>query len=360
MSRRRRINNSLPQNLYCSKKGLRYYYRYRNSETGKETGMGTDKQAAIKAAHELNARLHPAPVDLVARVIGGIHRVDGWLDRYLEIYGKRIIKGKPISPGSIKNMKSLCKHIRHGLGTLDVSKVTTQHVATLLDNFEHMPTTAILLRSALKDIFNEAIRQGVIENNPVLPTRSPSAVVKRTRLTLDHFNTILEAACCLQPSISNAMLLAITTGQRLDDIAHMRFRDIHDGYLHVKQRKTGSMVRLSLQLRLDALGISVGDVVSRCRDIVVSPYLLHHVRNHLTVKKGDPISRGRISRGFQTAREQTSLQWDHPPTFHEIRSLSGRLYKDQGVDAQALLGHKDSKTTSKYLDGRGIEWISVG
>jgi transposase-like protein len=103
-----------------------------------------------------------------------------------------------------------------------------------------------------------------------------------------------------------------------------------------------------------------GEVVSRCRDIVVSPYLLHHIRNHLTVKKGDPISRGRISHGFQTARERTTLQWDHPPTFHEIRSLSGRLYKDQWVDAQALPGHKDSKTTSKYLDGCGIEWISVG
>jgi hypothetical protein len=37
----------------------------------------------------------------------------------------------------------------------------------------------------------------------------------------------------------------------------------------------------------DALGISVGDVVSRCRDIVTSPYLLYHLRNHLTVKKND-------------------------------------------------------------------------
>jgi len=137
-----------------------------------------------------------------------------------------------------------------------------------------------------------------------MPANSP--------VTLDHFNTILEAASSLQPLVSNAMLLAITTGQRLDDIAHMRFRDVYDGYLHVQQRKTGSMVRLSLQLRLDALGITVGDVVSRCRDIVVSPCLLHHVRNHLTVKKGDPISRGRISRGFQTARERTSLQMGSP------------------------------------------------
>jgi len=48
------------------------------------------------------------------------------------------------------------------------------------------------------------------------------------------------------------------------------------------------------------------------------------------------------------------------PTFHEIRSLSGRLYADQGINAQALLGHKDTKTTSLYLDSRGTEWISVG
>jgi integrase len=93
---------------------------------------------------------------------------------------------------------------------------------------------------------------------------------------------------------------------------------------------------------------------------VVSPYLLHHVRNHLKVKKGGPITGKTISQGFQQARELTSLRWDHPPTFREIRSLSGRLYKDQEMDAQALLGHKDARTTSVYLDSRGTEWISCG
>lgn len=48
-----------------------------------------------------------------------------------------------------------------------------------------------------------------------------------------------------------------------------------------------------------------------------------------------------------------------PPSFHEIRSLSARLYGKQGLDAQALLGHSDPATTRKYLDSKGMEWIEV-
>lgn len=48
-----------------------------------------------------------------------------------------------------------------------------------------------------------------------------------------------------------------------------------------------------------------------------------------------------------------------PPAFHEIRSLSARLYSEQGTDAQALLGHKSPDMTAIYRDVRGAEWIEV-
>lgn len=48
-----------------------------------------------------------------------------------------------------------------------------------------------------------------------------------------------------------------------------------------------------------------------------------------------------------------------PPTFHETRSLSMRLYAEQGVNVQALSGHKDPAMTAIYTDSRGSEWLRV-
>lgn len=53
-----------------------------------------------------------------------------------------------------------------------------------------------------------------------------------------------------------------------------------------------------------------------------------------------------------------------PPGFHELRSLSARLYGKQAGDsfAQHLLGYKSGIMTAKYRDDRGREWnrIEVG
>ncbi|EFC0481016.1 tyrosine-type recombinase/integrase, partial [Escherichia coli] len=49
------------------------------------------------------------------------------------------------------------------------------------------------------------------------------------------------------------------------------------------------------------------------------------------------------------------------PTFHELRSLSARLYEKQISDkfAQHLLGHKSDTMASQYRDDRGREWDKI-
>ncbi len=68
-----------------------------------------------------------------------------------------------------------------------------------------------------------------------------------------------------------------------------------------------------------------------------------------------------LTMNFSKARDQVEIDWGDgtPATFHEQRSLSERLYNEQGVDTRKLLGHKTQQQTDKYHDDRGKEWQKV-
>lgn len=150
------------------------------------------------------------------------------------------------------------------------------------------------------------------------------------------------------------------------DLAKLQFKnDVHEGNLWVHQIKgrNPSRVCIPLELRLNLLGLSVADVVRRCREnVVLSPYLIHHVSHGVNFKPGDPVFHGTIAKAFAKARDVSGLKWPgkNPPSFHELRPLAERLYKDQGgIDTRVLLGHKHERTTALYHDARGAEWMVV-
>ena len=62
------------------------------------------------------------------------------------------------------------------------------------------------------------------------------------------------------------------------------------------------------------------------------------------------------------AVQALGLDWGDktPPTLHELRSLSKRLYKAQGgVNTVDLLGHKTEAMSNLYADARGVEYKLV-
>jgi integrase len=157
------------------------------------------------------------------------------------------------------------------------------------------------------------------------------------------------------------------TGQRREDIARMMFSDVKDGFLFVEQMKSKGKVRLRIPVavRLDAVGLSLDDVVKRCRDAAVSKWLLHYTSPRGARKAGHEVEVQQMTRQFARARDATEgLVWEagkSPASFHEIRSLAARLYSDQYSPefAQAILGHKSASMTALYRDVRGAEWVEV-
>lgn len=350
-------NRALPPNLYVNTAG---YYSYRDPEKKTQKGLGRDRAKAIQAARAANAAVAARePSSLVDWVLGRTdYTLAGWLPVYRELWEA---KTEP-SESTLKGTKHmLSKLAASDLAPMRMRNIETLHVASFLDSFGKASGAGMArnMRSKLSDIFRWAETQGVIEvgKNPVSATFNPEYKVKRERLSLEQFWAIHEHASVWA---RNAMMLALVTSQRRDDIANMKFADYKDGYLHVAQGKSGGEVKLRIDgaIRLAKVGVSVGEVVAGCRDLIVSRHLVHFTERAATAKAGDMVQGPRIAVAFQKAREMAGIEASEgrtPPSFHEIRSLSERLYREEfGAEfAQAMLGHKSAQMTSKYDDLRG-------
>jgi integrase len=123
-------------------------------------------------------------------------------------------------------------------------------------------------------------------------------------------------------------------------------------------------MKLRIALTLDAIGLSIDDVVKQCRDRFVSKHRIHCTRHYQGVKPGDQLNAERIGKAFKEARDKAGIkpaEGKTPRAFHEIRSLAKRFHEEQYDSAftQKLLGHKSAKMTALYYDSRGSEWSEI-
>lgn len=377
------------------------YYGWEDPRTGKEVSLeardnltlAKERAAALNAlyAQEKQAgfirRLY-SPAE------SGGHSFGEWCAKYLQI----IASTRRLAPATLKSAKSATGRLRDIVGAdTPLLAVTVEKCAGALSAVrdEGKLRMAQSLRSTGIDLFNEAKREGWFpadRSNPMELTRNPEVPVTRSRLSLEAFRVIVATSeKILQPWAANSQWLALLSAQRREDVAEFQFRrgrdweglleeyfearrqkrdsrlphpypHVHQETLWVVQQKTGKLIRIPLDLRLEAVGMSLGDAVARCRDQVASRYMLHHVRKRTWSKPGDQVFLDTITKAFAKARDASGLTWaGTPPTYHENRSLAARLYTDErGADfAQGLLGHSDPRTTATYRDTRGHEWLEV-
>ncbi|HFU8074126.1 TPA: site-specific integrase [Escherichia coli] len=373
MAARPRKNNVSVPNLYplYSRKVNKVYWRYKHPVTGKFHSLGTNEAEAIAIATEANSRLAEqrtrqilAISDRIATSKGKAITTSTWLDRYQAIQDDRLESGD-IKLNTYKQKAKPVSLLRERAGMKLISSVDVRDIAQLLDEYitAGQPRMAQVVRSVLIDVFKEAQHYGEVPPgyNPALATKQPRRKITRQRLSLEEWQKIFDIADARHRYMGNAMLLALVTGQRLGDISRMKFSDIWDDHLHVIQEKTGSKIAIPLSLRLNAINWSLRDVVARCRDYAVSPYLVHFFRTTSQAERGAQVKANTLTMNFNKARDLAGIDWGEgsPATFHEQRSLSERLYEAQGVDTQKLLGHKSPNQTAKYHDDRGKEWAKI-
>ncbi|WP_330983658.1 MULTISPECIES: tyrosine-type recombinase/integrase [Enterobacterales] len=356
---REKYDANLPKNLTYRKAVKSFYWR--NPLTKKEICLGQiARRDAVAQAIEANNYL--AQNFTPSLLIEKLKEVDTltvgkWLDRY-----DMLLQRRDLSANTYKIRGNQLATVKEKMGGMILKEVSTRHIAEFLDPWvsEGKNTMAAGMRSVLSDVFREAIVEGHIMHNPVTPTRTPGIKVQRDRLDLKVFHDMRSTAEQMPVWFPLAMDLALVTAQRREDVATMRFSEIYDDRLHVIQQKTGVMLAIPLSLTLPAAGLRLGTVVDRCRLVSRSDFLIS-----AGIRKNSPdgsIHPDGLTKKFADTRKLSGLSFsDTPPTFHEIRSLSGRLYEAAyGKEfAQKLFGHKSEKMTEMYLDKRQNEYVMI-
>lgn len=179
--------------------------------------------------------------------------VHTWLDQFLKIQNERMEYGE-IKLNTYKQKIAPVEAFRQACGNQVISEIDVRDIASIVDEYKERGQTrmAQVVRMVLVDVFKKAQHAGEVP--PGYTTKLPMNRIKRQRLDFDEWLVIFNEAKKTQKYLQNAMLLAVITGQRLGDIAKMRFDDIWDDHLHIIQEKTGSKIAIPLSLNSEKLG----------------------------------------------------------------------------------------------------------
>lgn len=276
--------------------------------------------------------------------------VNAWAQEYRDI-----VVSWHLTPKTLANRINCLRHTTDHIGNQRLVDIRPADIARMVTDIwasgRHFTARRVLYEA--ESLFEQAILAGIIDRNPATPVKSPPAPVARSRLTFENWQTIQQwTAEHSQPWFAYALRLALVTGQRRADLVAMHHHHVQGDHLRIHQQKSGARVALPLDLHLDALKIDLRGIIQESNDY-------RHPGSYLLRKgNGAPLGAASLSAKFAEARDSALAQHDwgerSPPTFHEIRSLSERLYRGQGIDTKTLLGHKRQSMTDQYNDDRGL------
>lgn len=363
---RKRDRRHWPDYLIGREKAGGTYYSWKHPNTGKEWGLGYSFATAAAEAREANLKLLSAATNkatLADRISG---KAENTMSAWLDIFEAKLAKRKSKKKGggeraesTLKKDKAMIQVMREHFKDALIEKVTTKDCSALLQQYRDKgyDRQAVNVRSYLVDCFNVAESEGWIPRgtNPAEITSADAPDAKRNRLTLEHFQIVLEKA---EDWKRIAFLLALITGQRVNDVAEMEYANVKDGFLYVETIKTHD--RIKIPLKLELLGYTLESVIKQSRKVVGAKTIVHQSEVTGRSSPGDSLNKNSLTRAFtELVREHLpKFQKGTPPTFHEIRALSKALHTERGIDTLMLLGHDSEETGRIYSDPRG-GWVEV-
>jgi hypothetical protein len=274
------------------------YFTWRGPD-GTEMAIGRVSLAQAKdEARGANDYIAAQKPSLLERLTGASNTVSQLLERMPEAK----------KPNTAKSRRSLDKKIRDAFGHLPCHALTVKHCADLIEGEIQAgkDRSSQALRSRLVAVCKRGMQLGWLELNPAEPTQTLEVKAKRSRLSLEQFQAILEKAPEVNEWLRGAMLLALVCGQDRSTLSALRRADVSSEYMTVRRGKTGVLIEVPLALRLEAVNLSLSDALAECRSSVRSikyDFVIHHAREFGNAPLGSKVHPDRMSHAFAAARD---------------------------------------------------------
>jgi hypothetical protein len=320
MGRRRKTDKHLPQRLYLDHGA--YYFVPKGA---KKVWLSADLSEALVK---------------YAGLIGNAWSLRS-LGDVIDRYRAEILPAKR-SEGTRNDEGRSLDRLKLAFGHMLPDSLTAVHCYGYMDrrrskDGKPVPVAARHEIVLLGHVLTLAIRWGAASRNAARGLQLPKGK-KRRRVELEWVEQVRALA---SPRMRLAMDMAIMVGQRRADTLKLKWTDVLDGGIYVKQGKGAAELIVAHSADLDALldqARAMGPDIPR-------EYIVRR-------SNGKPYTRHGFSSNWQRLMKRHMKAGGEHFTFHDLRSVSADG-ADTDAEAQARLGHASIETTKRFYR-RGI------
>ena len=238
----------------------------------------------------------------------------------------------------------LCsKRVLKAFAKFTPQQIKPHHIARFLDANKKTPGMANFLHAFLRNVFKRAVRWGIVESDPTRDIEKFKMEGRDRLITDDEWKRIKEYA---SPTLSCLMDMAYLTGQRISDVMKIRYSEITEEGIYIKQKKTKASRLILMTPDLDAAINAARAIHSSVKGLT----LFHK-------SDGAPLVYSTIYEHWRRACAAAGIEavGKNGAHFHDIRANAATDANEAGMDSMLLLGHTTESSHQRYLRSKATK-----
>jgi integrase len=244
-----------------------------------------------------------------------------------------------LKPRTKKDYRNYTKPIIERLGKGDCRKLRPHDIRRYMDHRSQTSVTgANREKTFMSIVFNNAISYNRMDINPCVGVRAFTESSRERYITDSEYKAILK---CSPPAVAVAVQLAYLMGLRRADVLGLKWSDIKNGEVHIKEEKTGKYIRKEITG-------SVEKALAEAKKIdgVASLYVVH-------TQTGTPYTGSGFSAMYRRAVKKAGIK---DATFHDLRRKGGSDYEGR---TKEFTGHSSDKIAEGVYNVKGVKSPSL-